>query len=97
MNRQNSIRPISLEVRALYPLSALARSANVDIDLLRRVLRSNRVQFVRQGRALYVPLSEIRRRIPALWQSLCAADGARVDDSARREGASAHRARQATK
>jgi len=90
-------RPVSLEIQALYPLNALARFANVDIDMLRRVLRSNRVTFVRQGRAMYVPLSEIWRKIPALWQSLCAADEARVEDSGRREHGPAHQARQATK
>ena len=53
-------RPSPLEVQALYSLAALARSAHVTRDLLRRVLRTNGVQFVRGGRALFVPLSEIK-------------------------------------
>jgi hypothetical protein len=29
--------------------------------------------FIHSGRAYYVPLSEIREKIPPLWQSLCSA------------------------
>jgi hypothetical protein len=67
-------RRTSLEVRALYSLGELTRAAHVDIDRIRRLLRANGVRFVRAGRALLVPLSEIERKIPALWDSLLAAE-----------------------
>jgi hypothetical protein len=63
-------RPSRLQVRALYSIAALARFGDVSTYVLRRVLRSNGVAFVRSGRALCVPMSEIRRKIPPLWESL---------------------------
>ena len=59
-----------LNVQALYSTAALARAANVTSKLMRRVLRANGVTLVRSGRALFVPLFEIARKIPPLWESL---------------------------
>jgi hypothetical protein len=78
MKARTDSRPIALEVQALYSVAALARAANLTTYTLRRVLQANRVQFVRGGRALFVPLSEIRRRIPSLWESLRAAEQVRA-------------------
>ena len=69
----------SLEVQALYSIAALARIGNVSTPLLLRVLRANGVTFVRARRALFVPLTEIQRKIPPLWESLCAAAQLRQD------------------
>jgi hypothetical protein len=77
MHSRRDTHPIALEVQALYSVAALARAANVGTELLRRVLRANGIVFVRGGRALLVPLSEIRDRIPLLWESLKAAEQAR--------------------
>ena len=63
-----------LEVKALYSVAELARGANVGADRLRRVLRASGVTLLRGGRVLLVPLSEIREKIPALWESILAAD-----------------------
>ena len=63
-----------LEVQALYSLGTLARIGNVTKGILRRVLLANGVELVRAGRALFVPLCEVERRIPALWKSLCLAE-----------------------
>ncbi len=60
----------ALDVRALYSLAQLARVANVTRHTLRRLLRKNGVTLVRSGRSLFVPLAEIERRIPPLWESL---------------------------
>jgi len=71
----------SLEVQALYSIAALARIGNVSAPLLLRVLRANGVTFVRARRALFVPLTEIQRKIPPLWESLCAAAELRPETS----------------
>jgi hypothetical protein len=59
-----------LNVQALYSTAALARAANVTSKLMRRLLRANGVTLIRSGRALFVPLFEISRKIPPLWESL---------------------------
>ena len=68
---------VQLQVQALYSVARLARFANVTRHVLRRVLRSNGVVLVNGGRSLFVPLSEIRRKIPPLWESLCLAEEVR--------------------
>jgi hypothetical protein len=81
MRARRDSQPASLEVQALYSIAALARVGNVSIDLMRRVLRANGVSFVRARRALFVPLTEIQRKIPPLWESLCAAAEMRLGRS----------------
>lgn len=71
-----------LRVQALYSVGALARLANVSTDLLRRILRANGVTLVRGGRVLSVPLAELQRKIPALWESLCLCEQLRRCDAA---------------
>ncbi|HEX3345584.1 MAG TPA: hypothetical protein VHS09_13470 [Polyangiaceae bacterium] len=67
----------ALEVRALYTVSELARVAGVPTYRLLRLLRRANVVFLRSGRAFYVPLPEIREKVPALWRGLCAAEEVR--------------------
>jgi hypothetical protein len=55
-----------LRLQALYSLTTLARVAGVTKQTLTRVLRANGVALLGSGRALLVPLSEIRARIPHL-------------------------------
>jgi hypothetical protein len=64
-------RAIGLEVRAFYSVGELARAANVPAYRLLRILRRNGVAFLRVGRLYYVTLTEVRRKIPPLWESLC--------------------------
>lgn len=73
MRPRSDSRPVTLELQAFYSIAALARFGNVTTDLLRRLLRANGVTFLRAGRTLYAPLSEIQQKIPPLWKSLCAA------------------------
>jgi hypothetical protein len=70
MNPRGDQGPQAPQLKALYSVAALARIGNVDRRLLLRVLRSNDVTLVRQGRANYVSSAEIRRKIPTLWRSL---------------------------
>jgi hypothetical protein len=64
----------SLPVQVFYSVAELARAGNVPTYRLYRLLRRNGVTFLRAGRAYYVTLDEIRRRIPPLWRSLQAAE-----------------------
>lgn len=93
MRARSDRLPASLEVQALYSVAVLARLGNVAPYLLRRVLRANGVTFVRSRRALFVPLTEIQRKIPPLWESICVAsqmrrEGTEVDRTERPIGAS---------
>lgn len=81
MHRRRDDGPISVQPRALYPIVVLARAANVDTRLLRRLLRSSGVALVRAGRTLLVPLAEIEERIPPLWRSIRALERIRADAS----------------
>ena len=63
-----------LEVRAFYSVAELARVGNVPAYTLIRLLRRNGITFLRSGRASYITLDEIRRKIPLLWRSLRATE-----------------------
>jgi hypothetical protein len=63
-------RVAALDVRAFYKIAELARVGGVSTYRLLRLLRRNDVQFLRVGRAYLVSLSEIRRKIPPLWEGL---------------------------
>jgi hypothetical protein len=64
----------ALDLRALYSLPHLADAARVSRFKLLRLLRANEVVLLRSGRLLLVPLSEIEKRLPALWESLMTLD-----------------------
>jgi hypothetical protein len=70
MHSSSQISQGALDPRAFYSVALLARVANVNVYLMRRLLRANGIAFVRSGRACLVPLVEIQRRIPPLWESL---------------------------
>lgn len=59
-----------LQLRAVYTTPELARIANVSADRMRRLLRASGVELLRVGRILLVPLSEIARKVPSLWESI---------------------------
>jgi hypothetical protein len=73
MSMPSKGRLAALEIRAFYSVAELARAAGVPSYKLLRLLRRCHVAFIHAGRAHYVPLSEIREKIPPLWQSLCSA------------------------
>ncbi|HEY1696051.1 MAG TPA: hypothetical protein VGG39_27980 [Polyangiaceae bacterium] len=77
----------TLPVQALYSVARLARFAHVTRHLLVRVLRSNGVVFVRGGRALFVPLSEIERKIPPLFDSIRRTDAIHTERRAAAQAA----------
>jgi hypothetical protein len=80
-HRSDATAVSALEVKALYSVPALAHAAGVTRYLMLRLLRANHVNFVRAGRSLLVPLSEVETRIPVLWRSILAAEGLRAEAS----------------
>jgi hypothetical protein len=84
-------------LQAFYSVAELARMAHVSADRMRRALRCAGVVMSGSGRVLYVTLSEVQRRIPPLWETLCVLEHSRrcvvcpkcglVPKSASREGA----------
>jgi len=69
----------ALELQAVYTVPVLARVARVSANRLRRLLRTQGVKFLRAGRVLVVPLSEIEMKMPGLWRSLQAIEALRLD------------------
>ena len=78
MHRRTDMRPEPLEVQALYSIPALARVAKVTRQAMRRLILSNGLSLVRAGRTVLVPLSEIQRKLPLVWDSLLAAETLRA-------------------
>ena len=66
--------PPSLPLRAFYSLASLTRATALDRRTLRTVLERAGVQQVRTGRSVWVPLSELELKVPALWESIKAAE-----------------------
>jgi hypothetical protein len=76
-------RGAGLQLRAFCPIAALARAAGVPPYKLLRLMRRCRVVFIHAGRSFYVPLSEIREKIPSLWRGIRTAEDLRqaADDA----------------
>jgi len=58
------------DLGAFYGICQLARIANVTRHLMWRLLGLADVRVVKVGRLVLVPLSEIREKVPPLWDSL---------------------------
>ena len=74
MSGRSTGRGVALQLRAFYAIAELARASGVRPYKLLRLMRRCRVIFIHAGRSFYVPLSEIREKIPALWQGIMAAE-----------------------
>jgi hypothetical protein len=70
-------RGVALQLRAYYAIAELAYASGVRPYKLLRLMRRCRVVFIHAGRSFYVPLSEIREKIPALWAGIMAAEDLR--------------------
>ena len=81
--RSLECRTANLQGRIVYAVAELARAGNVPPYRLLRLLRYNGITFLRAGRAYYVALEEIRRKIPPLWRSLRLAEDLRRGAGAR--------------
>ena len=62
-----------LPLRAAYTVAELARATRIERRRLQRVFEEAGVRFVPCGRARLVPLSEIERKVPLLWEGIQAA------------------------
>lgn len=72
MRTRGGIRQGAPVAKAVYSIAELASIGNVTRQSLGRLLRACGIEFVHAGRTALVPLSEIRKRIPPLWESLVA-------------------------
>ena len=82
--RGRPARPRSkgLPIQAIYRVAQLARAMGVPHRQLQRLLEVEDVQVFRVGRLLLVPLAELEEKVPALWESVRAAESLRraLDD-----------------
>jgi len=75
----------SIALKPLYKLCELERLVHLSRYRLWRLLEDHGVKCISAGRVSYVPLSEIKEKIPTLWKSLCAAlEGRRASSRALR-------------
>jgi len=67
-----------LPLRAAYPLRALAKAASMDRRTLRQILDRGGVRCFRTETSVWVPLSvplsKLELKVPALWESIKAAE-----------------------
>jgi hypothetical protein len=59
-----------VQLPAFCTLGALAALGNVTMYMMRRLLRECGVRRVRAGRKVLIPLAEIEKKIPLLFESL---------------------------
>jgi hypothetical protein len=87
------------ELQAVYRVRELAEFANTSRYLMARLLREAGVLGVRVGSTVVIPVSEVKEKIPLLWESLTAVHQARrppekapkTSKTARRRGCSRER------
>lgn len=67
---------MSTDINAVYPLSHIVKAMNGKMHrtTVIRMLEEAGIKFIVVGRNRYVPLSEIRRCFPTLWDSLVLAN-----------------------
>jgi hypothetical protein len=65
-----------LELKALYTIAELVKAAAhpVCFNTMRKMLVSNGIEFVRQGRSIYIPLTELQMKLPKVWESIVEVD-----------------------
>lgn len=59
-----------MKLPVLLTVRALAELGNVNVQLLRRLLRECGVRRVHAGARALIPMAEIERKIPLLFESL---------------------------
>ena len=80
------------QLQAFYRLSELAEVARTTRYLMELLLRQAGVRSVRAGRSIVIPVSEIKEKIPLLWESLHTVHQARrAAEEAPRTGRTARR------
>jgi hypothetical protein len=68
--RRRAERTSALPIKAAYTVGELAAAAGMTWQSTERLLLTNGVQFERSGRAPYVPLAELEKKMPMFWESL---------------------------
>ena len=70
MPRDRNAQRGFLRPQVAYSIAQLAEFTGLTRFVLRRLMDSYGVQFVRSGRTVLVPLTEIEDKIPLLWKNL---------------------------
>jgi hypothetical protein len=78
MHRHDGAQSGSIGAQLVYSIARLAKLGGVSRFLLRRLLKASGVTFVRSGRTVLVPLSEIEEKLPTLWNSFRSLERART-------------------
>jgi hypothetical protein len=73
----------ALPLRALYTVGELTKATAIPRRLLIRLFEDADVRFLRVGRLMYVPLSELEEKVQPIWEGIKAAEMLRhvSDDS----------------
>ena len=68
----NRARHIKLDLSALYTIADLVdlSGGRLSRQQAHRLFRAHGVEFIRQGRSVYISLSEIKKKMPLLWDGI---------------------------
>jgi plasmid maintenance system antidote protein VapI len=61
---------MSSEIKVVYTIPELARMLRISRFRVARLLKASNVQTRRSGRSILVFLSEIKKALPELWESM---------------------------
>jgi len=70
MKLESDVQTDDVRLPALFTVRALAELANVTEEPIGAVLREGGVRRVRAGRRMLVPLAEIQKKLPVIFDSL---------------------------
>jgi hypothetical protein len=67
-----------MQIQAFYTIAELARLAGMTRQTMGRLLLANGLAMQRVGRTAIVPMSEVERKLPLVWESLLALERLRT-------------------
>jgi hypothetical protein len=71
--RLRSWKPQPVPLKPLYVASELAKTLGISVHVLQKLLESQGVVVYRVGPLTVIPLSEIRDKLPPVWDAIDAA------------------------
>jgi len=70
MRKRRSKPQRGLSIKPLYTIGDLADATGIDRFSVRRLLEKNGVEWVRSGRSLLIPISELKEKLRNVWDSI---------------------------